>query len=213
MTVIVLTGSLLLADGLRGSAGPPQPAAAAAGPEPARSADTTSARASADRVSAVVRPLVPPAVAAPRPDRIRIRSIGVDAPLMTVGLDENGWIQAPPPEDKNLAAWYQGSAVPGSPGTSVIVGHVDNQAGPAVFYGLGALKKGNTLEVLGRDGTTAVFAVYGIQVFAKDDFPAQRVYGATGQAELRVITCGGVYTKARGYSGNVVVFARLVNGG
>jgi hypothetical protein len=212
MTVSVLTGATLLADGLRGGAGPPQPAAAAAVAEPAPSVAKPSAKPSPGPAAAVVRPLSPPVVPAPGPVRIRIRSIGVDAPLTNVGLDKNGWVQAPPPKDRNLAAWYRGSAVPGARGTSVIVGHVDNKAGPAVFYGLGAMRKGKTLEVLRRDGTTSVFTVYGIQVFAKDDFPAQRVYGSTGRAELRVITCGGVYTKARGYSGNVVVFARLVNG-
>jgi hypothetical protein len=212
MTGVVLTGAGLLADGLRGSAGPPQPAAAVTAAEPVPSAAKPSGKPSPRQAAAVVRPLMPPAVPVPGPVRIRIRSIGVDAPLTNVGLDKNGWVQAPPPADKNLAAWYRGSAVPGALGTSVIVGHVDNKAGPAVFYGLGALKKGNALEVRRRDGTTAVFTVYGVQVFAKDAFPAQRVYGATGRAELRVITCGGVYTKARGYSGNVVVFARLVNG-
>ncbi|MFD4776996.1 class F sortase, partial [Streptomyces sp. NPDC058427] len=40
--------------------------------------------------------------------------------------------------------------------------------------------------------------------------PGARVYGDTGKAELRVITCGGGFTKANGYDGNVVVFARLV---
>lgn len=37
-----------------------------------------------------------------------------------------------------------------------------------------------------------------------------RVYADTGQPELRVITCGGGYSKAGGYDGNVVVFARMV---
>ncbi|MFE4645776.1 class F sortase, partial [Streptomyces sp. NPDC056730] len=36
------------------------------------------------------------------------------------------------------------------------------------------------------------------------------VYGDSGHAELRVITCGGGFSKANGYDGNVVVFARLV---
>lgn len=36
------------------------------------------------------------------------------------------------------------------------------------------------------------------------------MYGDNGHAELRVITCGGGYSKARGYDGNVVVFARMV---
>ena len=83
--------------------------------------------------------------------------------------------------------------------------------GPAVFYGLGALHKGNTVEVARSDGSRAVFTVYGVQVFAKNAFPGDQVYGDTGAAELRVITCGGGFTKRTGYDSNVVVFARLTS--
>ena len=96
-------------------------------------------------------------------------------------------------------------------GTSVIVGHVDNMKGPAVFYGLGSLQKGNHIEVARFDGRTAVFEVYGVEVFDKATFPGTRVYGDTGQPELRVITCGGGFSRSRGYDGNVVAFARLVS--
>jgi sortase (surface protein transpeptidase) len=128
---------------------------------------------------------------------------------MPVGLDSDGWVAAPPPDDPNLAGWFTGAVSPGENGTAVVVGHVDNTKGPAVFYGLGALKKGNHVEVRRKDGKTAVFEIYGIEVFDKANFPGDRVYGSTGRPELRVITCGGGFTKRDGYSGNVVVFARL----
>jgi len=35
------------------------------------------------------------------------------------------------------------------------------------------------------------------------------VYGAADRHELRVITCGGGYSRSTGYAGNVVVFAHL----
>jgi hypothetical protein len=35
------------------------------------------------------------------------------------------------------------------------------------------------------------------------------VYGAARRPELRVITCGGGYSRTTGYQGNVVVFAHL----
>lgn len=89
------------------------------------------------------------------------------------------------------------------------MGHVDNESGPAVFYSLGALKKGSTIDVVRDDGTTAIFTIYGIEVFTKAEFPAKRIYRDTEDPELRVITCGGTYTKDSGYSGNVVVFARM----
>ncbi|MEU8139110.1 class F sortase [Streptodolium elevatio] len=150
----------------------------------------------------------PPMPASP-PMLVEIRSIGVQAKLTRVGLTDKGWVDAPTDKDRNLAAWYDGSSTPGAEGTSVIVGHVDVPSGPAVFYDLGTLRKGSVIRVPREDGTTAVFTVYGVQVFGKKDFPVDRVYGGTGVPELRVITCGGNYDKKNGYSGNVVVFARL----
>jgi LPXTG-site transpeptidase (sortase) family protein len=144
------------------------------------------------------------------PNRVRIPGIQVDAPIIPVGLDADGWVAAPPPEDPNLAGWFTGSVTPGEKGTAVVVGHVDNTQGPAVFYGLGSLEKGKRVEIAREDGKTAVFQIYGIEVFEKNDFPGDRVYASKGTAELRVITCGGGFTKQSGYDGNVVVFAGLV---
>lgn len=91
-----------------------------------------------------------------------------------------------------------------------MVGHVDNLSRPGGLLRTGLLDKGLQIEVSRYDGRVAVFEIYGVEVFSKNDFPGSRVYGDTGYAELRVITCGGGYTKAAYYDGNVVVFARLV---
>ncbi|MFE6905439.1 class F sortase [Streptomyces erythrochromogenes] len=200
IALVMLTGLAMVRNGVNIDDGPPQPTAA-----------------SAVAVTADQLPANPPK---PPPDmellehssvqRIRIPTINVDAPVMTVGLDAEGWIDAPPPQDRNLAGWYLNGISPGQRGSAVIVGHVDNAQGPAVFYGLGSVKPGNQIEVERYDGRTAVFEVYGVEVFSKEAFPGARVYGDTGHAELRVITCGGGYSKARGYDGNVVVFARMV---
>ncbi len=151
----------------------------------------------------------PQALGFSAPTEVRIPALMVDAPVTTVGPDGDGGVGAPPPEFKNLAGWYTGAPSPGQQGTAVIDGHVDNMQGPAVFYGLGALHKGNEVDVVRSDGSTAVFTIYGIEVLAKNDFPGDRVYGDTGKPELRVITCGGGFTKKTGYDSDVVVFARL----
>ncbi len=196
MALVLLTGLALIRNGSgEFDTGPPQPASVAA-------ADTQ------------VRPQAFPGAPAPLPysevDRVRIQSIQVDAPIVPVGLDPDGWVAAPPPEDPNLAGWFTGAVTPGEKGTSVLVGHVDNAQGPAVFYGLGATKPGNRIEVLRKDGKLAVFEIYGIEVYDKNNFPGERVYGSIGTPELRVITCGGGYSPQEGYAGNVVVFARMV---
>ncbi|WP_077796474.1 class F sortase [Streptomyces sp. JHA26] len=197
IALVLLTGLALIRNGSgEFDVGPPQPAPAAASDTRVAGGDGT------------VAGLAPLAYAVP--DRVRIPAIQVDAPIMPVGLDADGWVGAPPPEEPNLAGWFTGAVSPGEKGTAVVVGHVDNTQGPAVFYGLGALKKGNKVEVSRQDGKTAVFEIYGIEVFAKDDFPGDRVYASKGGPELRVITCGGGFTKQNGYDGNVVAFARLV---
>ncbi|MER8002463.1 class F sortase [Streptomyces sp. NPDC095613] len=199
LTLVMLTGIALLRNGVDTPLGPPQPAAAAA-------LDTPTDPAADARIAV---PAVEPLPYAPMA-RVRIPAIRVDAPVVDVALDPDGWIAAPPARDPNLAGWYQNGIAPGQRGTAVVVGHVDNHTGPAVFYGLGSLEKGQQVEVDRFDGRTAVFEVYGVEVYAKNDFPAPQVYGDTGHPELRVITCGGGYAKGRGYAGNVVVFARLV---
>ncbi|WP_328875332.1 class F sortase [Streptomyces sp. NBC_00287] len=196
IALVLLTGLALIRNGSgEFDVGPPQPASAAAADSRVPGSTFTNA---------------PAPLPYAEPDRVRIPAIRVDAPMMPVGLDAAGWVGAPPPEDPNLAGWFSGAVSPGEKGTAVVVGHVDNQQGPAVFYGLGALQKGNRVEVTRKDGKTTVFEIYGIEVFEKNNFPGDRVYRSKGTAELRVITCGGGFSKQNGYNGNVVVFARLV---
>ncbi|MEU3727718.1 class F sortase [Streptomyces sp. NPDC031705] len=200
LALVMLSGLAMIRNGANAEAGPPQPAAAAA----------VAARTDELPAKAPVPPAGMEVLEHSSVQRIRIPTINVDAPVMTVGLDAQGWIDAPPPQDRNLAGWYLNGISPGQQGSAVIVGHVDNAQGPAVFYGLGSLKPGSHIEVERYDGRTAVFEVYGVEVFSKEAFPGSRVYGDTGHPELRVITCGGAYSKAKGYDGNVVVFARMV---
>jgi len=146
------------------------------------------------------------------PVRIRIPGIGVDAPVTGLDADTTGHLEVPTEGDRNLAGWYREGPSPGSAGNAIIDGHVDTPRGRAVFYELGAVHKDATVLVTRADHTVAQFSVYAIEVYAKNDFPDQRVYGPTRDPELRLITCGGGYTKTTGYLGNVVVYARLTKG-
>ncbi|MER7344414.1 class F sortase [Streptomyces aurantiacus] len=193
--VFIVVGLVLTARALFGEAGPPQP--------PQSQAPGRAGKEVGDPPAAA--PLPPS-----KPVGLRIPSISVSAPVADVGLRRDGQIQEPPPEKRNLTAWYRDSPSPGSAGTAVIVGHVDDSGGPAVFYGLGALRAGSSIEVRRRDGKTAVFRVYGVKAHSKRAFPVREVYGDRGRPELRLITCGGTYSKKAGYSGNVVAYAYLV---
>jgi sortase (surface protein transpeptidase) len=140
------------------------------------------------------------------PVRIRIPDIGVDAAVEQLGLNTDHTVAVP--TDPSDAGWYRYSAPPGQLGASVILGHVDaDKIGPAVFYSLGGLARGDRIEVTRSDGTVATFFVTAVTEFAKAAFPTAAVYGPTNQPALRLITCGDWDPAAHAYRGNTVVFA------
>ena len=145
------------------------------------------------------------------PVSVDIPAIGVTSQLLHLGLNTDGTIQVPSlVTSAGEAAWYEYSATPGQIGASVIEGHVDSYQGPAVFYRLGALRPGDTIDVTLADGITAIFRVTGVREYLKSNFPAKAIYGTTDYAALRLITCGGVFDYATGhYLSSTIVFASL----
>jgi sortase (surface protein transpeptidase) len=127
------------------------------------------------------------------------------------GLTRDGTIQAPPLRRVNEVAWFQDGPSPGQQGAAVPVGHVDSIRGPAVFYQLRTLRKGDRIDIGRADHSTVIFRVTGVHLYPKDRFPGAKVYGATRVPALRLITCWGSFSlSGRSYSDNLVVFAKAV---
>ncbi|WP_374936800.1 class F sortase [Streptomyces sp. Ru71] len=185
-----------------GPGGTPTAAAPGVGP--------TAARPSPKVARVRARP-TPPNGPLPRsrPTTFRIPSLGIDAPVVGLRLNKDRELRTPPVDRPRLVGWYQGGATPGEPGTAIAVGHRDTTKGPAVFAGLALVKPGKTIEVERADGRTAVYTVDRVRVFDKSGFPDKEVYGPSRRPELRVITCGGLFSRRTGYTSNVVVFAHL----
>ncbi|MFJ2702054.1 class F sortase [Streptomyces sp. NPDC087428] len=169
-------------------------------------------------VAAVGRPLgvpLPPAhepIKGATPRSVEIPSIGIRAPVVSRGLDEDGAITPPSFDTPQTVGWYGSGTEPGAKGPALFVGHVDTETKPAVFYGLSAARPGARVEVTRTDGTIAEFTIDDVQVFTRERFNAQKAYGPRkdGRAELRLITCGGTYDRAaHTYTANVVVSAYL----
>ncbi|MGV9246887.1 class F sortase [Streptomyces sp. NPDC003710] len=149
------------------------------------------------------------ALAPSAPVRLRIPAIGVDTPVMRLGLTRDGGVQVPPVTVHDRAGWYRHSPAPGQAGPAVILGHVTVGAyGDGVFRHLAGLRRGDRIETRLENGTVAEFSVYAQRTVAKADFPADDVYGNVDRPELRLITCGGPRT-GDGYLDNVIVFAAL----
>ena len=141
----------------------------------------------------------------PRPTRIRIRTIGVDARVTRLGLNPDGTMQTPTVYAD--AGWYAPGPEPGEDGAAVIAGHVDSKSGPAVFYRLGELRRDDVVRITVAGGRVIRFKVTGLEHWPKASFPTKRVFGRTRAATLRLITCGGAFNSATGhYVDNTIVY-------
>jgi sortase (surface protein transpeptidase) len=158
-------------------------------------------------------PVPPPAggtvvdpVAVPAPVTVSVPAIGVDEQLVDLGIAADGTAEVPTDHDR--VGWFTGGGRPGARGPTVLLGHVDSTAGPAVFYDLRELEPGDVVEVGLADGSTARYAVVGTEQVAKDRFPTAAVFGASATDVLRLITCTGAFDRgARSYTDNLVVSA------
>jgi sortase (surface protein transpeptidase) len=146
--------------------------------------------------------------ATPVPVRIGIPAIGVSSPLDRLGRARDRTVEVPARWER--AGWYAPGTRPGDPGSAVILGHVDSKRGPAVFYRLRELHRGDLVEVARADGSSIRFAVERVEQYPKARFPTAEVYYPTLTPELRLVTCGGTFDATAGhYRSNIIVFAAL----
>ncbi|RZS44906.1 sortase family protein [Herbihabitans rhizosphaerae] len=179
------------------------------------SSDTPSAPVGQSSSPAATTTAATPSVAnvadgRPKPATVRIPKIKAESSLVEVGLTKSRGIEVPPVETPMQAAWYKFSQVPGDPGPAILLGHVDGNQKPGIFYRLKELAVGDEILVDRKDGKTLRFVVHRTQQVPKEKLPEDAVYGQTTDPELRLITCGGVFDKAvHSYKDNVIVYAKL----
>ncbi|MFD6533911.1 class F sortase [Streptomyces sp. NPDC060184] len=175
-------------------AGRPQASAPAPGARPGRSRSPSPAGASARSA----------------PLRLEVPAIGVDTPVVRLGLAADGTVEVPAITAHDRAGWYELGPAPGQLGPAVMLGHVTvGSYGDGVFRHLARLRAGDRVVVRLEDGTAAGFTVFATRTVAKTAFPTRAVYGNVDRPELRLITCGGARDDDGGYRDNVIVFAAL----
>jgi sortase (surface protein transpeptidase) len=153
--------------------------------------------------------LVAKPIARSVPVHLAIPKIGVSVRLSVLGLNRKGTVNIP--TNFAVPGWYKGDRSPGQKGSAVILGHVDSTNGPAIFYKLDKLGLGNRIDVTLRNGKKLVFAVIGVRMFQKTNFPNRLVYGARTYPALQLVTCGGIFDPRSGhYLSNIVVFTALI---
>ncbi len=158
-------------------------------------------------------------------ERILIPKYDVDAPMITLGLDENNVMESP--DEPCDVAWYDFTSRPGFGSNAVFSGHVDwynlgsqgcrcdspggcGGAGPAVFWYLKDMVRGDLIEVRLQDGTLYQYQVIAKrQVSGTSDF--REIVSSTEKEIVTLITCGGSFNQdTRHYNDRVVIQAERV---
>jgi len=160
--------------------------------------------------------------------RLRIPSLGVDAPVGAHDVADEVGTQMPDPYGPADVAWYDfehpsfGGA-PGGQRNVVVSGHIDYNArvshaglryrGPGVFERLEELRPGDVIEVV-RNGRVHRYAVSWTKVVAERSSSwASLLSSDTPIESLTLYTCDGAFDRGRlSYSHRLVVRAELLEG-
>jgi LPXTG-site transpeptidase (sortase) family protein len=142
--------------------------------------------------------------------RLRIAKIGVDANIVQLGVDAQGYMEVPAePLD---VGWYTFTSHPSFGGNAVFAGHVDSaKIGPAIFWRLRQVAQGDEIEVALSDGTTYGYKVISTNSFSSADAPVQDIIGPTENPSITIITCDGVFnTRTHEYDKRLIVRAERI---
>jgi LPXTG-site transpeptidase (sortase) family protein len=123
--------------------------------------------------------------------RLVIDSLGVNAPVVRLGLDSRDVPQVP--NDAAKVAWYEFSANPGTGSNAVLAGHVRWAGDRGVFADLDELDDGDLIRVKWKSGQQAVYQVFANRVLNARDPDAVHVMSPTAEDTITLITCGGTF--------------------
>lgn len=142
------------------------------------------------------------------PVRVRIASLGIDAPVSAVGIDvARGVLGVPAPIHRT--GWWKDGAAPGArTGSILIAGHVDSATGGVgAFFRLHEAPRGTLVTVRTRAGRIFTYRVVSVRNYPKSRLPTS-VWSLRGRPRLVLVTCGGPFIAAEGhYRDNVVLTA------
>lgn len=144
-------------------------------------------------------PLPSPEAPAP-PRQLRIPAIGVDSPVVELGITDSGEWELPTIE----VGWYRHTAAPRTSGNAVLMAHLNDSWGlPRVFARLRDVRLGDSVEVESAApsapaGAPARLVRYIVSEKRLVPSTAVEVMDPTADARLTLFTCGGAWDFLRG---------------
>lgn len=150
------------------------------------------------------------------PSALAIPALGVDSPVVKLGLEPDGTLGTPADADKTRAGWYPTVLAGSARGTVLMDGHTyhDNTALFKTSFSQSA-RVGMTMQLSCADGRTFTYAVSDMQLNltprAYTAFAQRRdLYATNGPPQLVMITCTDWDAVHRIWRTRAVLIAPLV---
>jgi LPXTG-site transpeptidase (sortase) family protein len=143
-----------------------------------------------------------------KPNHFKISSLNIDAPAITVGLTNDNAVDVP--QQLTDVAWFNGSALPGKPGVTFLVGHYAAGYG-GVFDNLTKIKDGDIIEMTDANNNVFKYKVTEKTKQKVADINMDNLLNSSpGENKLVIMTCAGSYI-AQNYTDRFIVTATPVN--
>lgn len=144
----------------------------------------------------------------PTDGAVAIPALGVEAPIVKVGVGMTGEMVVP--RNAGDAAWLDQGPYPGQTKNVVLAGHISWNRVRGAFASIGDLEVGDQV-VVSMDGKDRTFEVKWNCAFPFNSDFAEQIMGKTLQPSVTLITCGGTFDASRGtHNQRIVVRAELV---
>jgi LPXTG-site transpeptidase (sortase) family protein len=180
--------------------------APAGGPGATDAGVTTAVRAAAPDTAAR-READAPSTTPVEPQRLRIPSLGIDAPVRPIAADG---LRLVPPSDPQTVGWWSGGARPGAErGTAILAGHTVS-TGDGVFDDLDQMRPGQRVQIL-SGGLRLSLQVTSVTVYRKASLAehAAEIFDQSAAGRVALVTCDD--WDGANYLSNVVVIATPVD--
>jgi len=128
------------------------------------------------------------------PIQIDIPKIGTHAPVVPLGANADGSMQAP--EDPDTVGWFAPGVKIGVPGNVLLDGHVDWGGRLRVFGLLSRLQQGDAVQITSADGDLLTYSVAWTRLYDADGAPLDEIFQQSGDEEVTLITCGGAFDRS-----------------
>jgi len=139
-----------------------------------------------------------------------IPKIGVDAPVLGLGLEPDGRMDVP--DNYEEVGWYSFGTKPGDVGNAVLGAHVDNGSSVSgVFKNLKDLQDGDVVYMIDKAGRQRTFKIISRKTYDYRTTNTEEVFGNFGKSQLVLITCHGTYLPSEGtYDTRLIITAERI---